>query len=137
MGQSALELAGMDPDSHLGPVLQIDADTGTADVPLADLADVFCADCSDARLEMLTTHYRNEPLAPLGTPVQTTATNWGSIEKYFIYTKEDHAISFTFQQQETSSLNLAGTATLDTSHAPFLSNPTLVVTALMNIAPVP
>jgi pimeloyl-ACP methyl ester carboxylesterase len=136
-GQSALQLAQMDANSHLGPVLEIDADAGTADVPLADLSDVFCADCSDAGLAELIAKYRSEPLAPLGTPVQTTAANWGAIAKYFVYTTQDHAISFPFQQQETSSVNFAGTAMLATSHSPFLSNPALVVTALMNIVPSP
>jgi pimeloyl-ACP methyl ester carboxylesterase len=40
-GENALALAQTDTGSHLGPVLEINPDAGTAAVPAAKLADVF------------------------------------------------------------------------------------------------
>jgi hypothetical protein len=50
-----------------------------------------------------------------------------------VYTKEDHAVSLALQQTMTAKVTLAATATLDTSHAPFLSRPDLVVSTLQGL----
>src|SRR5262245_48673319 len=71
-GQSALDLAGQDSDSHAGPVLKVDTTAGTAGLPPDKLEDIFCADCTPDALATLKSHYRDEPVAPLGTPVHTT-----------------------------------------------------------------
>jgi len=130
-GQTLLALAGTDADSHLGPALKVDQMAGTAAVPLDELADIFCADCSEDALAALTSHYRDEPLAPFATPVHASAANWGRVAKYYIYTKQDHAISPSLQVTMTKNVTFESQATLDTSHEPFLSQPGLVVSTLL------
>lgn len=131
-GDSLLALAQTDADSHLqGPALVIDMTAGTADVPMDYLDDVFCADCSTTALQSLHAHYRVEPLAPLAATVHLTAGGFGKVAKYYVYTKQDHAVSYTLQQKMTTGVTIAATASLDTGHSPFLSNPDLVVSTLL------
>jgi pimeloyl-ACP methyl ester carboxylesterase len=130
-GDSLLGLAKSDPGTHLGDALSVDEKAGTIGVAIDKLGDVFCADCSAPTLAALQQRYRVEPLAPLATPVHLTAENWGKVPKYYVYTKNDHAISFAAQRSMTDRVKLAGEATLETSHCPFLSQPALVVSTLL------
>jgi pimeloyl-ACP methyl ester carboxylesterase len=129
-GKSLFDLATTDSGSHLGPVLQVDQANGIAKVPQASLMDVFIQDGTTAEVADLTSHYRDEPLSPLVTPVHTTAAAWGSVEKAYVYTGQDHAVSPALQQQMTAGLILKATFTLDTGHAPFLTKPDELVAAL-------
>ncbi len=130
-GDSVLALAKTDADSHLGPALSVDETAGTADVAADKLEDVFCADCSASQLAGLKRHYRVEPLAPLLAPVHLTPANWGKIPKYYVFTKNDHAISYSMQRTMTSNGPFVATALLDSGHSPFVSNPSLVVWTLL------
>ena len=128
-GDSALALAMTDANSHLRPT--VNQDQGTGDVDLTKLIDVFCADCSDAEQSQLLAHYRTEPIAPLATPVHITAANWGSVPKYYVYTKQDHAISYSSQQAQTSAVVFVKTALLDSSHSPFQAHPEELASVLL------
>jgi pimeloyl-ACP methyl ester carboxylesterase len=132
-GQTLNDLASSDADSHLGPVLQIDQVNGVAHIPSEDLADIFIADGTPSEIASVVSNYRDEPLAPFLTPVHTTAAGWGAVSKAYVYTKEDHAVSLALQQTMTADVTLAATATLDTSHAPFLSRPDLVTATLQGM----
>jgi len=130
-GDSVLALAATDKESHLGPAITLDEKAGTADVAADELEDIFCADCSASQLAGLKERYRVEPLAPLSTPVRLTTANWGKVSKYYVYTKNDHAISYGMQRSMTSKVPFEATAVLDTGHSPFVSNPSLVVSTLL------
>jgi len=129
-GQSLFDLATMDTASHLGPVLQVDQADGLAKLPAETLQDLFIADGTPDQVAKIATHYRDEPLLPFVTPIHTTAAGWGAVPKAYIYTEDDHAVSLTLQQAMTAGVTMAATATIPTSHAPFLSNPALVVATL-------
>jgi pimeloyl-ACP methyl ester carboxylesterase len=132
-GQSLFALGQTDADSHVGKDAVVDQTAGLMDIPMADLQDVFLADGTPEEVAKLTMHYRPEPLAPLVTPVHTTAANWGRVPKAYFYTQQDHAVSFTLQQRMTSGTAFVSTATFDTGHAPFMSEPALVVAALADL----
>jgi pimeloyl-ACP methyl ester carboxylesterase len=132
-GQTLFDLAMTDADSHSGMNVVLDMTDGLAKIPSDDLQDDFLADGSPAELATLQAHYRDEPLAPFVTPVHTTVANWGRLPKVYVYTKEDHAVSYTLQQRMTAGVTFVSTATLDTSHAPFLSQPALVTSTLLGL----
>jgi pimeloyl-ACP methyl ester carboxylesterase len=132
-GQSLFDLASTDATSHLGPALVVDQQDGLAKLPTDMLADLFIADGTAAEIGQVVANYRDEPLAPFVTPLHTTPTGWGAVTKAYIYTREDHAVSFELQQAMTTGVAMAKTVTLDTSHAPFLSRPDLVVSALASM----
>ncbi|HVE81680.1 MAG TPA: alpha/beta fold hydrolase [Myxococcales bacterium] len=132
-GQSLQDLAYTDGDSHLGPALVVNASEGTGTIPQDKLQDVFCADCSASTLDSLKSNYRDEPLAPIGTPVSLTAAAWGSVPKSYVFTTQDNAVSYALQQRMAGAVTLRGSATLETSHSPFLSAPSKVVDALQQL----
>lgn len=128
-------LAATDGASHVGPALQIDAERGVAGLPADKLQDIFCADCSPESAALIRERYRPEPLPAFGAPVRVTADGWGRVPRFYIYTSQDHAVSPDLQRRMTAGITWAGTATLDTSHAPFLSKPDLVVDTLAKLSP--
>jgi pimeloyl-ACP methyl ester carboxylesterase len=132
-GQSLQDLAYTDADSHLGPALVVDAQDGTGAIPQDKLQDIFCADCTAGELASIQSNYRDEPLAPIGTKVQLSDAAWGSVPKAYIFTTDDHAVSYGLQQAMASKVTLAGSETLDTSHSPFLSAPSQVTAALQRL----
>ena len=129
-GQSLFDLASTDAGSHLGPALIVDQDNGLAKLPSDKLEDIFIADGTPDEVARVVSNYRDEPLAPFLTPLHTTAAGWGAVAKAYVYTKDDRAVSFALQQSMTADVTMTDTATLETSHAPFLSRPDLVVSAL-------
>ncbi len=129
-GQSLNDIAMTDLDSHLGPALMIDPVAGLAKLPMDKLADIFIADGTADQIAKVTSNYRDEPLAPFLAPIHTTAAGWGSVPKGYIFTKDDHALSFSLQQTMTAGVVMTATTTLETSHAPFLSKPAQVVSVL-------
>lgn len=133
-GQTVFDLANTDAASHLGKVLTIDMQNGVASLPTDQLGDVFCADCSADEVNALIAHYRDEPLAPFVTAVHPTPENWGHASKFYIFTTNDHAVSYALQQQMAAGTTWTGTTTLDTSHSPFLSATDALATALADIA---
>jgi pimeloyl-ACP methyl ester carboxylesterase len=129
-GQSLQSLSMTDSGSHLGAVFTVNPTAGTASVPASALGDVFCGDCSQAALAKIRDHYRDEPLAPLGAAVHTTAANWGRVPKDYVFTTQDHAVSYALQQTMAGAAATRKTVTLTASHSPFLSVPDSVVGAL-------
>jgi len=133
-GQSAQDLASTDAASHFGPALVIDAAHGTASIALDQLQDVFCADCAPGAIATMQAKYRDEPAAPLGAKAHLTDASFGRVPKFYVYTKQDHAISWALQQTMTAGATFQDTATLDVSHAPFLSKPDDLAAAILGFS---
>jgi pimeloyl-ACP methyl ester carboxylesterase len=133
-GEKVLDIANSDSASHIREAIVVDMQHGIASIPKDKLGDIFCADCSPAALSSLVAHYRDEPLPAFVTPVHSTAENWGSANKFYIFTKEDHAVSYDLQQRMTADVSWTGTAMLDTSHSPFLSATDALADALTDVA---
>lgn len=131
-GDSLQALASQDTTSHLGPAITVDQANGVAKLPSDQLVDIFCADCATAEADAIVSHYRDEPLVPLVTPVHLTDAAFGSVPKFYVYTHQDNAVTYLAQQAMTDGVTLAGTVTLETSHAPFLSAPDDLVSALLS-----
>jgi hypothetical protein len=133
-GQTVFDLANTDAASHLGKAITIDMQHGIASIPTDRLGDIFCGDCSADALNALVAHYRDEPLGPFVTPVHSTPENWGRASKFYIFAKEDHAVSYDLQQNMTAGVQWTGTVTLDTGQSPFLSATDSLTNALTDIA---
>lgn len=129
-GETALGLAQTDTDSDLGPALGFDMDKGLVSIERTAFPRLFCADCGQAELAVLGEKYSDEPLPPLVEPITLSDTHFGSVPKYYVYTAEDRVLSPAFQKRVSQRFELAGTATLPTSHSPFFSAPDQLVTTL-------
>ena len=132
-GQKLLDLALTDSDSQSGQNLKIDEQNGVADIPIDRLTECFLADGSPAAIESLKAHYRPEPLAGFVAPVHLTHA-WSAVRKVYLFTRSDRAISHGLQQRMTDGVQLESTHTFETSHSPFLSAHTEVVSVLASLA---
>jgi hypothetical protein len=122
-GQSLLDIAKKDADSHVGKFLQIDQATASAGINKDGAIDIFVADAPIGMQNQYATGVKPDPLVPFVSPVKLTDGNFGSIEKVYIYTKNDHAVSYPMQLAMAKSGQIKQEYTLNSSHTPFFSMP--------------
>ena len=135
-GESLLGLRMQDADSELGAALTIEMAQGIAGVMSDRLTPVFCADCATTANTKLHAAYRDEPLGPFAEPAKLDDGGWVGVPKFYLYAAADHAISPANQQAMTAGISWQATASLATSHSPFLSHPDDVVDVLVEFAAV-
>jgi pimeloyl-ACP methyl ester carboxylesterase len=136
-GQSLYQLSQGDADSQV-PRWWRQADPkaySPAWIDKAGIVDVFCADCSPADQQFLIDSHKAEAVPPLGSPVRLSAERFGRVPRTYIHTLKDRAVSIGLQRRMLAD---AGSAVqvveLDTSHAPMLSRPEALATAIADSA---
>jgi pimeloyl-ACP methyl ester carboxylesterase len=132
-GQSLLDLANTDAQSHLGPSLVPSADQLTLDVKHDSIVPVFIQDGAPAIRQLVIDKYRAEPAIPFINKVTLTAAGYGSVDKYYIRTLQDHAIGTDLQNRMITAAGITKVYSLQSSHCPFLSMPDSVSNLLLNI----
>jgi pimeloyl-ACP methyl ester carboxylesterase len=133
-GQSLLDLAKTDAGSHVGKFLQIDPATASAGIKKDGVVDIFVGDATQSIQDQFANGVKPDPLAPFASPVKLSATGFGSVEKIYIYTKNDHAISLPKQQEMAKIGQVKREHTLTSSHTPFISMPQEVAAILLKEA---
>jgi len=137
-GQSLLDLAGTDAGSALGdsvnkvPILTQNAN-GTLDVLHDQIVNVFIQDGSAQVQNLVLQNYRPEPTIPFTNPVTLTAANFGSVEKVYIKTLQDHVVSPALQNRMIATASVKIVYQLNTSHSAFLAKPDSVAILLTKI----
>ncbi|MGF7072889.1 alpha/beta fold hydrolase [Mucilaginibacter sp. R-33] len=132
-GQSLLDLANTDADALLGPSLRPSADQLTLDVVHENITNIFIQDGTDAIKNLVLKNFRVEPSIPFTNKVVLTVANYGSIDKVYIKTLQDHVISLSLQNRMIAAADIKTTYQLNTSHSPFLSKPDSVSILLTKI----
>ena len=127
-GESANTLTAMDKDSLFGKYVTPTGATLTFNPD--GIQPVFCNDCSADDVAMLRAKLRPEPAAPFADTATLTAANYGTVRKYNVMTRQDHAISYGFQQTLNARATFVKSVTLDTSHVPFFSQPAALAQTL-------
>jgi len=133
-GQSLLELSMMDKQSLLGASLVPSQDQLTLDVKKENVINIFCQDASKDEQEMVMKNYRAEPAIPFTNKVAVTDANFGSVDKYYIHTTQDHAVGMDLQNQMVKTANIKNVYSLNSGHCPFISQPKEVTKLLLKIA---
>lgn len=133
-GESLVSMAQQDPDSKIGPELQIKKEQGIAVVNYAARADLFANDGPQQLRSVLPDLILDEPLAPLATPVHLTQARFGQVDKVYVHTSQDQVISPTFQAKMVVATPVRSETTLATGHTPFLTNPDGLVKAIEDAA---
>ncbi len=132
-GQSLFDLASQDAQSLLGPSLIPSSDQLTLDVKHENITSIFCQDGSDAVKQLVLDNYRAEPAIPFTNKVTLTDANFGSVDKYYIHTLQDHAIGIDLQNKMADAAHITKTFAVNTGHSPFLTQPTEVTKLLLTI----
>lgn len=131
-GDAVLSLNGRDGQSQFGKNLIMAADQRSATMQPTEIANVFCADCTDEQKKQLAATHRPEPTGPLGTKVILTAERFGRVPKQMIQTVRDQAIGIQLQEQMTATASTVKYVDrLETGHLPFLSQPAALTTLLV------
>lgn len=132
-GQTLDGLAHTDPDSQLGATgtLIFNSDGVTVDIKQDQIVNVFIQDATPDIQNLVLKNYRTEPLIPFINPVTLTAQNFGSVQKVFIKTLQDHVISPSLQTRMITAGGVKTVYEINTGHSPFLSNPDSLTTLLI------
>jgi hypothetical protein len=97
------------------------------------LPEIFYGDCSDEDTKWAIEHLVPEPLIPTATEVTLTTENYGKVDRIYIHTLKDQAVTHTLQQQMVKA-NPCEVMTLETSHSPWLSAPEQLTEYLLKLA---
>jgi pimeloyl-ACP methyl ester carboxylesterase len=92
---------------------------------------LFCAACSDAAQRKTRALMQREPLSPAATPVALSAERYGKVDKVYIATLEDNAVSHRLQMQMIERTPVRKVTTLKTGHSPFVEAPDDLAAALL------
>jgi pimeloyl-ACP methyl ester carboxylesterase len=134
-GQSVLALASTDTASVLGASLVPSANQLTLDVVANEIINSFIQDGTEAEQSLVLANYKAEPAIPLTDTLTLTAANYGSVNKFYIKTLMDHAITPTLQNRMLAATpGFSAIYQINTSHSPFLVKPDSVALLLANIA---
>jgi pimeloyl-ACP methyl ester carboxylesterase len=131
-GRSLLTYS-QDPESELGPGLHIDAEHGVGTIGEATMRAAFFNATAPADADAAVKRLRPEPLQPFGTPVATTAANWGALTRYYITTTRDRAVGPSLQKQMYTAQPCRHVYSIDTDHSSYFSAPDELVRILLDI----
>jgi pimeloyl-ACP methyl ester carboxylesterase len=135
-GQSLFGLAQTDPDSELGQpnALIFSSDGLTVDVAHNDIVSTFIQDGTPRVQNLVLQNYRAEPSIPLNQTVTLTAANFGSVNKVYIKTLMDNAVSPYLQNKMIAAApGVSAVYQINTSHSAHLAKPDSVAILLTKI----
>ncbi|AEV98117.1 alpha/beta hydrolase fold protein [Niastella koreensis GR20-10] len=135
-GSSVFGYSAMDSGTLIPSALGFSADGSTVTItnPEINIREIFCKDGSVEDINLLVEKLRPEPVGAAGTPLDYSSDTYSAIaNKYYIYTTEDKAISYPFQQQMVAEARITNTYEIQAGHSPFLSKPTELVSILNKI----
>jgi pimeloyl-ACP methyl ester carboxylesterase len=136
-GESLYQISSTDSDSLVGKYwTQANPQAySPATIRREGIVEVFGADTSAADQQFLVNTHKAEAVPPLGSPVQLTAANFGSVPRMYVHTTQDKAVSYKLQK---AMLAYAGGAAkvveINSSHVPMLSQPKALADAIADAA---
>ena len=121
-GKSAIEASQEDSGSVILKNATVEPDQGRIILSEEGMKEALYHDCSEdfERARRLITP---EPLAPLGTPVEVTGENFGSVRRTYVHTTEDRAVSPAAQERMYTELPCEKVVSMSTGHLPFFAAP--------------
>ena len=131
-GKSLQDYA-MDPESKLGPGLHIDLERGVGTISLEAMRAAFFNNTPEPDAEAALKRLRPEPLQPFGTPVSTSAANFGSVPRYYITTLRDQAVGPALQRSMVAAQPAKRIFELDTDHSSYFSASAELAAILLSI----
>jgi pimeloyl-ACP methyl ester carboxylesterase len=132
-GESLYQIAGSDRDAKIGPYFFLNESQGTLGIREEGLKEVFFSDCPDEDVARAKALYRDEPLAPLATPVRISTERFGRVPRVYIQTLHDQVISPTVQKQMYTATPCQQVLSLETGHASFFAAPEKLAVHLISL----
>lgn len=133
-GQSLLELASLDTEGQLAPLLVPSADHLTLEISDASkIPSVFCEDGTAETKKQLIDKYRADPAIPFNNTVVLSDAKFGSVVKSYIHTANDKALGLSLQNKMVETGNIKDVYSIQSSHSPHLSKPEELTKLLISI----
>jgi len=132
-GDSAMTLASQDPESMINASTLDPRADGTIGFKPEHVREAFYGNCADEDIAFAQSRLVGQPMAPSGTPVETTAERWGRIPRYYIECERDRAITLRRQREMQKHSPCRQTFSIDTDHSPFFSAPEQLADILLRI----
>jgi pimeloyl-ACP methyl ester carboxylesterase len=132
-GRSLVDSVAEQPDSLVPPAMIVADDHQTATVRDSAIREAFYGRCSHDDVALARSLLRPEPLAPLATPVRTTAARFGRVPRVYVECTADRAITHAAQRRMQSALPCAERVTLESDHSPFFSCPDELAAVLLRL----
>jgi pimeloyl-ACP methyl ester carboxylesterase len=122
-----------DPESKLGPGLQIDFEHGVGTISHETMQAAFFNATPPEIAAEAQKGLRPEPLQPFGTPVTTTPERFGRLPRYYITTLRDQAVGPALQKSMYAAQPPVKLFSLDTDHSSYFSATDDLVKILLEI----
>ncbi|MEH2464727.1 alpha/beta fold hydrolase [Nostoc sp.] len=132
-GESLMDWAQPDSEALVLPNAIVSEDRSYLTFKDEAIEDTFYGDCFAQDVAKSKSLLCPQALAPLQTPVNTTAANFGRVPRVYIECLQDRAISISVQRQMQAALPCHLAMAMDTSHSPFLSHPKVLVNNLSSL----
>jgi pimeloyl-ACP methyl ester carboxylesterase len=122
-GDSLKTWALQDLESRVTPSTMDPRADGTVGFKPEYSREAFYGNCSDEDVAFTQSRLVAEPGGLWETPVETTASRWGQIPRYYVECARDRAITLELQREMQEHSPCRQTFSIDTDYSPFLSAP--------------
>ncbi len=122
-GKSAIEASQEDGGSVILKNAEVEADLGRIILSEAGLREALYHDSPEEDFGRARRLISPQPLAPLGTPVEVTEGNFGSVRRTYVHTTEDRVVSPAAQEKMYAELPCEKVVSMATGHLPFFAAP--------------
>ena len=133
-GRTLRDVAAEDSESLVVPAAMIfDDEHQRVSMREEVVREVFYGQCSNEQVVLAQSLLRPEPLAPLATPVRTSAARFGSVPRIYVECTLDRVITHGAQRRMQAALPCRERITLATDHSPFFSRTEELASVLLRL----
>jgi pimeloyl-ACP methyl ester carboxylesterase len=132
-GESVSQTALKDERSLVPPNMIVAPDHKSCTLREAAVKDALYGECTDEDVILAQSLLVPEALAPLTTPIRTSAGNYGRVPRVYIECRRDRALSLSEQRRMVNAMPCERILSMDTDHSPFLSSPDELTAHLLSL----
>jgi pimeloyl-ACP methyl ester carboxylesterase len=132
-GESVSQNALQDEGSLVAPNMIVSQDRKSCTLREGAVKDALYGDCADEEVILAQSLLAAEALAPLTTPIRTSAANYGRVPRVYIECRRDRAVSLTEQRRMVRAIPCQQVISMDTDHSPFFSSPDDLTAHLLSL----
>ena len=133
-GESVSQRALQDAHSLVVPNMVTSADRKSCTLRESAVREALYGQCADEDVILAQSLLSPEAVAPLTTPLHTTAANFGRVARVYIECRRDRAVSLDEQRRMYAAIPCQQIISLDTDHSPFFSAPEVLADHLLSLA---
>lgn len=122
-GKSAGEASQGDGGSVVFNYVEMQPDQGRALISEEGLKEALYHDCPQEDFERALRLVTPQPIAPLGTPIEVTGGNFGSVRRTYVHTTRDRTASPGAQEKMYTEMPCEKVVSMATGHLPFFAAP--------------